>query len=81
MKMKMETKSLSNYRTMNYVEVIYLQKGQYQSRKKVDYLEKEAAVMFLRTVNKFKEEKKNALICLRDEAHQLLKVEICLALL
>lgn len=61
---------------MHYVEVIYLEKGQYKSRKKVDYLEKEATVMFLRTVNKFKEESKNALICLRDEAHQLLKVEL-----
>lgn len=66
----------SHFRTMHYVDVVYLNdKGQYGSSKQVHYTEKEAAEMYLRTINKLKQEKKSALIQLRDEQHQLIKCE------
>lgn len=66
----------SHFRTLHYVEVTYLEKGMPSSGKHVHYDEKEAAEMYMRTINKFKVEKKNALIQLRDENHQLLKSEL-----
>lgn len=59
---------------MHYVDVVYLDyKGQYASSKQVHYTEKEAAEMYLRTINKMKQEKRSALIQLRDENHYLIK--------
>lgn len=65
----------SHFRTLHYVEVIYLTNGQYTSRKLVHYPVDEAKIMYARTINKFKEDKKSALICLREENHQLIKSE------
>lgn len=62
-------------RTLHYVDVIYLSKGKYDGRKHAHYPEQEAVIMFQRTINKFKEEKKEALICLREENHSLIKSE------
>lgn len=62
------------HRTLNYVEVIYLtEKGMYNGRKHAHYPEQEAKTMFQRTVNKLSAEKAKALICLREENHELLK--------
>jgi len=66
-------KSLS--KISHYVEVIYLTNGKYASRKFVHYPVDEALNMFLRTVNKFKQDKTSALVCLREENHQLIKSE------
>lgn len=61
-------------RTLNYVEVLYFNKKQYLKRKHEHYPEKEAATIYLRTVNKFKEDKSEVIICLRSENHELLKL-------
>lgn len=62
------------HRTLNYVEVIYLtEKGMYSGRKHAHYPEQEANTMFQRTVNKLSADKAKALICLREENHELLK--------
>lgn len=63
----------THHRTLHYVEVIYLTNGMPSSKKFVHYPVEEAAVMFSRTINKFKQEKTSALICLREENHKLLK--------
>lgn len=62
----------SHHRTLHYVEVIYLHNGMPNSKKFVHYPVDEAKVMFSRTVNKFKQEKTSALVCLREENHQLI---------
>jgi hypothetical protein len=66
----------SHFRTLHYVEVIYLSNGQCAGKKFVYYPVDEARVMFARTINKFKDEKTRALICLREENHQLIKSEM-----
>ena len=66
-------KSLS--KISHYVEVIYLTNGKYTSRKFVNYPVDDALNMFLRTVNKFKQDKTSALVCLRKENHELIKSE------
>lgn len=64
-----------HYRKLNYVEVIYLDKNQPSSAKFQHYPEEESIKVFQRTVNKMKAEKRNVLIVLRDENHQLIKSE------
>ncbi len=71
-----QSHSDQHHRTLHYVEVIYLEKMKYHKRKHEHYPEKEAATMYMRTINKFREDKKNAIICLREENHQLLKCEL-----
>lgn len=72
----MKSPSDQQHRTLHYVEVIYLENMRYQKRKHEHYTEQEARNMFLRTMNKFKEENKNAIICLRHENHELIKSEL-----
>ncbi len=64
----------SHFRTMHEVEVIYLEKGMYKSRKFAYYIKEEAEKIYLRTVNKFKEVG-NAIITLRDEYNVILKIQ------
>lgn len=62
----------SHFRTLHYVDVIYLNNGMPTGRKFVHYPTEEARLMFSRTINKFKEEKTSALVCLREENHSLI---------
>lgn len=62
-----------NHRTLNYVEVVYLVKGFFNGRKFIHYPEKEAEVMYQRTVNKMVQDKIDCLVTLRTEDHGLLK--------
>jgi hypothetical protein len=61
---------------MNYVEVIYLLKGFFESRKALYFPKDEAEKIFTLTVKQFKEEKKEALVVLRGEHHGLIKSEL-----
>jgi hypothetical protein len=49
---------------MNYVEVIYLLKGFFESRKALYFPQDEAEKIFILTVKQFKEEKKEGM-CFR----------------
>lgn len=71
----MQTTNLFHFRTMHYIEVCYFEKGRYASRKLQHYSEEEAMVIYQRTINKLKEDKKTALICLREENHNLIRSE------
>ncbi len=62
----------SHFREMNEVEVIYLEKGFYKSRKFAYYLKDEADKVYQRTVNKFRDVG-NVLIIQRDENGTLIK--------
>jgi hypothetical protein len=62
-------------RSDHYIDVFYLDKGQFKNRKCADYPELEANQMFHRTVAKLKGEGTSALICLRNKEHDLIKVE------
>jgi len=69
-KIKIEQKSgadISHY----YVEVLYFKNKEFIARKWVDYPLEEAKQMYLRTINKFKESKEQAIICIRDSNHDL----------
>jgi len=61
-----------HYREMNEIEVIYLKKGFYESRKFAYYLKEEADKVYQRTVNKFRDVG-NVLIIQRDEQGTLIK--------
>jgi hypothetical protein len=62
---------------MNYVEVIFLLNGFFDSRKALPYPTKEEAeAVYIATVKKFREEKRNALVCLRGGGNCLLKSEM-----
>jgi hypothetical protein len=65
----------SHYRTLHYVEVIYLTRMQPINLKVRYYPEAEASRVFSGTVKKLKEEGISALINLREENHNLLKSE------
>lgn len=71
----METTTNCHFRTIHYVEVLYFEKGQYKKRNFKHYPEDEAKTIYQRTVNKAKEDKLSVLICLREENHNLLKLE------
>ena len=58
-----------------YVEVIYLLKGLFESRKALYFPKDEAERVYILTVKQFKEEKKEALVCLRGGGHGLIKSE------
>ncbi len=62
----------AHHRTMNEIEVIYLKKGFYESRKFAYYLKEEADKVYQRTVNKFRDVG-NVLIIQRDENGTLIK--------
>lgn len=62
-----------DYRTLHYVEVIYLSEGFFKGRKFVHYPEKEAEQMYLRTVNKMTQDKISSLVTLRKEDHTMIK--------
>jgi len=57
--------------TSYYVEVLYFKDNIFIERKWVEYLEVEAKQMYLRTINKFKESKDQAIISIRDSNHIL----------
>lgn len=60
-----------------FVEVVYLLRGQYDKKKYIQYESmEEADKVYILTVKKFKEEKRNALVCLRGGGHGLLKSEL-----
>jgi len=76
--MNQETKiktspSDKDYRTLHYVEVIYLCDGYFKNRKFVHYPEKEAETMYQRTINKMVADRVSSLITLRNESHVLIK--------
>ena len=72
-KLEMMSPSDQDYRTLNYVEVIYLKEGFFKARKFVHYPEKEAETMYLRTVNKMAQDRVDSLVTLRKENHNLIK--------
>lgn len=57
------------------IEVIYLKNNVYQVRKWAEYEKKEAEVNFFRTIGKLTQERKDALICLRDDEGNMIKNE------
>lgn len=59
----------------HYIDVFYLKDGHFKSRKDAHFGELEANQMYHRTITKLKIEGTQALICLRNEKHELLKVE------
>ena len=61
------------YRTLHYVEVVYLSQGFFKERKFLYYPEKEAEKMYMRTVNKMTQDKVSSLVTLRKEDHTLIK--------
>lgn len=61
---------------MQYVEVFYLNKMQVVTRKSQEYDEKEIETTYRRTIGKLTQEKKSALVCHRNEAHELIKSEL-----
>lgn len=61
---------------MNYVEVILLLKNVYQSRQALFFPPDEAEKIFILTVKKFRQEKTEALVCLRGGSHGLMKSEL-----
>lgn len=61
-----------HFREMNEVEVIYLKRGMYESRKFAYYLKEEADKIYQRTINKFRDVG-NVLIIQRDEQGTLIK--------
>jgi hypothetical protein len=61
---------------MYYVEVIFLLNGFYESRAALFYPKDEAEAVYILTVKKFREEKRNALVCLRGGGNGLLKSEM-----
>ena len=63
------------FRILNYVEVVYLVRGLFESRKFSHYPKDEAERMYVRTVAKLRAEKRPALVQLREENHQLIKSE------
>lgn len=64
-----------HHRTLHYVEVIYLTNGMVTGKKFIHYPVEEALKMYMRTINKFRGEKTSALICLREENHNIIKSE------
>lgn len=59
-----------------FVEVVYLLKGQYDKKKYIQYDSmEEADKVFILTVKKFKEEKREALVVLRGGGNGLIKSE------
>ena len=66
------TQTNSHFRTMNEIEVIYLEKGMYENRKFAYYTEGEVDKVYQRTVNKFRDVG-NVLIIQRDEQGTLIK--------
>jgi hypothetical protein len=64
-----------HHRTLHYIDVIYLKDGHFKSRKAVHFPELEANQMYYKTIAKLKKEGTSALICLREENHELLKNE------
>lgn len=59
-----------------FVEVVYLLRGQYDKKKYIQYESmEEADKVFILTVKKFKEEKREALVVLRGGNHGLVKSE------
>lgn len=64
----------SHFRTMHYVEVLYMKGIEFLDRKSEWYPKDEAAIIFKRAVKKFTEDKsKNVIITLRDEQHLVLE--------
>lgn len=61
---------------MCYIEVYYLSKMNYQNRKVGYYDEKEAEIIYMRTIGKLQLEKKQAMVCLRTYEHDLIKSEL-----
>ena len=75
----MKFPSDAQHRTLNYVEVVYLKNGAFESRKFAHYPEDEAAKMYARTINKLTQENRPSLVQLRTESHQLIKSDKVLA--
>lgn len=61
------------HRTLNYVEVLYFDKGKFKSRKHAYYPVEESEKIFQRTINKMTEDKIESMVCLRTETHELIK--------
>lgn len=61
---------------MQYIEVIYLDRMQFVSRKLKEYEGNEIEIMFKRTIGKLTQENKSALVAIRDSEHQLIKSEL-----
>lgn len=59
----------------NYVEVVYLKAKQPETIKFQMYSEEESLKVFQRTLNKMRMEKRDCLVVLRDDNHQLIKSE------
>lgn len=73
-KITMTSHSDKHYRTLHEVEVIYLKNGMYAGRKFTSYPVEEAATIYQRTLNKFRE-LKNAIVIRRDENNNMISNE------
>ena len=58
---------------INYVEVVYMDKQKFLSRKIMWYQPNEAHKIYLRTIDKFMRDAKNVIVCIRDNDHILIK--------
>ena len=58
---------------MNYVEVVYMNKNKFLSRKTMWYEPNEAHRIYLKTIDKFTRETKDVIVCIRDMNHYLIK--------
>lgn len=63
----------STHRTMREISVSYFEKGIYRSGKHLNYIEQESDLVFQRTINKFKENKEQVIISMRDEFNNMIK--------
>ena len=59
-----------------YIEVYYLSKMNYTARKVQTYSENEIDVMYSRAIGKLISDKKQALVCIRNDEHDLIKSEL-----
>lgn len=62
----------AHHRALHYVEVFYLKSGHVSGMKFKHYPVEEATKIFNMTVKKLTDENKEALVCLREENHQLI---------
>jgi hypothetical protein len=62
-----------NEKEMNYVEVVYMNKNKYLSRKTMWYEPNQAHKIYLKTIDKFMRETKDVIVCIRDQDHILIK--------
>lgn len=72
-KLKVMKSHSDQHPDLQYVEVVYFEKGRYVERKSKYEVPEAIGQLYQRTVNKMTEEKKQCLVMHRDANHQLIK--------